>query len=93
MAKLPETKDPPSPPKLEAETLKPLLPGQVKPKEEEGSGDDGSILFEFEDEDGTVLTFDNGNKETPVENEEKDGTTTTEEPVGLSPSCLASLCG
>lgn len=93
MAMMPEMKDTSSPPpKIEVVTLIPLLPGQEKPKEEEHEEDDGSIIFEFEDEDGTVQSFQNTN-ESPDENGEKDGTTTTEEPIGLSPSCLASLCG
>lgn len=89
-----EKKHDSKPPKVEAVTLKPLLQeqGQEKPKEDE-TGEDGSIIFEFEDEDGTLLTFQNGNNETPDDNEEKDGITTTEPPVGLSPACLASLCG
>lgn len=73
--------------------LTPLLPGQEsqKPTEEEAEKGDGSIIFEFEDEDGNIFNFNN-NGASP-ESEEQDGNTTTEEPVGLSPACLASLCG
>lgn len=77
------------------EPLEPMKNIKNVEKKNDGQGDSVTLMpllpvFEFEDEDGNVFVVD----QQPSQVQEETDDSTTDPPVGLSPSCLASLvCG